>query len=204
MGSVPDGEYFKTSVPELTKIAGVGQKEPQDTKFFCWFEEDLFCQVNFWFVLNSLAKQSQINPLYFVRPKKGCEYSCAHMSKDELVTAYEKCTLIPQAELEILAKFWPCYQLQKFDEMLALYLLLPPQWRFLKVVINAQIDRAPDENGFGRAERTLIQIMNELNSQEFGTVFREFMKREAIYSFGDLQVKRMFDDLCKNNRELLC
>ncbi|MGA1465893.1 MAG: hypothetical protein ACO363_09195, partial [Balneolaceae bacterium] len=27
----------------------------------------------------------------------------------------------------------------------------------------------------------------------FGAVFREFQRREAIYGFGDLQVKRLFD-----------
>jgi hypothetical protein len=29
----------------------------------------------------------------------------------------------------------------------------------------------------------------------FGTVFQEFCKRESIYGFGDLQVKRIFDEV---------
>lgn len=188
------GQYFETSVPELTKIAEIGQNKQS---IICWFEEDLFCQVNFWFVLFLLAKQSEINSVYFVRPKKGCEYSFGHMSQDELVIAYHQCRLITLDELEVLAKFWPYYQQQRYDEITKLCQLLPSHWTFLLSVINAQIDRTPDKNGFGRPQRSLIKIMKELSSREFGPVFREFMKREAIYSFGDLQVKRMFDDLCE-------
>jgi hypothetical protein len=41
--------------------------------------------------------------------------------------------------------------------------------------------------------------MEDLETDEFGPVFKEFNKRESIYGFGDLQVKRIFDEI-KNNR----
>ena len=68
---------------------------------------------------------------------------------------------------------------------------------FLKPAIKAQIDRAPDEQGLGRPERALIAIMKELNTKDFGAVFRLFCQREAIYSFGDLQVKKFIEDIQK-------
>lgn len=198
---VPKGSYFETSVPELTKIAEIGMNKNQDQikEVYCWFEEDLFCQVNFWFVLYLLTSQTNVNKIYFVRPKKGCEYSFSHMSQSELIASLNQCALIAPLEINILAKLWPCYQQQKFDEMMALNQLLPSQWQFLQSAIRAQIQRSPDESGLGRPERTLIQIMKELNTLNFGSVFQEFAKREAIYSFGDLQVKRIFDNLCKTN-----
>jgi len=198
---VPKGTYIETSVPELTKIAELGQNQIKEKDIYCWFEEDLFCQVNFWFVVYLLENQTNLNNLYFVRPKKGCEYSFGHMSQDELIASFNQCTYISPSEMTILAKFWPCYQQQKFTEMIKLCQLLPSKWQFLQLAIHAQVDRAPDDSGFGRPERTLRQIMNELNTVSFAPVFQEFVKREAIYSFGDLQVKRMFDDLCKTNKE---
>ncbi|MCJ8318055.1 MAG: hypothetical protein MJK12_00370 [Colwellia sp.] len=195
---VPKGAYFETSVPELEKIAELGQVQLQGKEVYCWFEEDLFCQANFWFVLYLLAKQANLNKLYFVRPKKGCEYSFGHMNQNELTTSFNQCTFIPPSEIVILAKLWPCYQQGNFDEMLQLCQKLPKQWQFLQLAVHAQIDRAPDDSGFGRPERILIKIIKELETESFAAVFQEFVKREAIYSFGDLQVKRMFDEVCKN------
>jgi len=50
----------------------------------------------------------------------------------------------------------------------------------------------------GRPSQSLIRIINELNTVEFEPIFREFSKREDIYGFGDLQVKRLFNEI-KNN-----
>ena len=44
---------------------------------------------------------------------------------------------------------------------------------------------------------SLIQIIKELKTEEFGPVFKEFNKRESIYGFGDLQVKRLFNQIKK-------
>lgn len=38
-----------------------------------------------------------------------------------------------------------------------------------------------------------MKIVEELNTKEFGSIYREFNRREAIYGFGDLQVKNMMD-----------
>lgn len=50
----------------------------------------------------------------------------------------------------------------------------------------------------GRPIQSLITIMKELDTEEFGPVLREFNKRESIYGFGDLQVKRLFDEIINN------
>jgi len=68
--------------------------------------------------------------------------------------------------------------------------------------IHAHLQRFPSETEtnkekLGRPKISLIQIMNELKSEEFAPVFREFSKRESIYGFGDLQVKRLFDEVKK-------
>jgi len=46
-----------------------------------------------------------------------------------------------------------------------------------------------------RPVQSLKEIKEELKTDDFGIIFREFSKREAIYGFGDLQVKRLLDEL---------
>ena len=42
--------------------------------------------------------------------------------------------------------------------------------------------------------------MKASQSTDFGTVFRIFNQQESIYGFGDLQVKRIFDTIIRNNK----
>jgi hypothetical protein len=73
------------------------------------------------------------------------------------------------------------------------------QYPFILTAVKAHTDRIPTEGNLGRPSQSLIQIMKELETDEFEPVFKEFSKRESIYGFGDLQVKRLFDEV-KNNR----
>lgn len=194
---VPKGEYQQKTVPEITKITQI----PQGSKVYCWFEEDLFCQVNFWFVLSLLIEKLSAENIYLVRPSKGNEYSFGHMNSEDLVKAFHQATLISAEELAELSTLWRFYQDEKYSEMLEIASKHSRKFSFLTPAILAQIDRLPDASGFGRPERTLLAIMSELQTQDFSTVYQCFYKRTAIYSFGDLQVKRMFDQLLKQQHQ---
>lgn len=188
---VPEGEYYRTTLPEINKIRDI----PQGSTVYCWFEEDLFCQVNFWFILHLFSKIEAGDKIYLVRPSKGNEYSFAHMNTEALTIAFQQASLITEGEFQYLSKLWRLYQDKNFDEMLIIGKKLEVKYNFLVPAILAEKDRLPDSSGFGRPERTLIAIMNELNSEEFSSVFKLFMQRESIYSFGDLQVNRMLNEL---------
>ena len=191
---VPNGKYFETTVPEINKIMHI----PPKATVYCWFEDDLFCQVNFWFVLHLLKKQDQGYTIYLVRPNKGNEYSFGHMSQEELIIAYNTAYIIETTELKCLADLWPNYQQKNFDNLLQIATGLLQRFPFLLPAVNAEIDRLPDDSGYGRPERQLLLIMKNLDTEDFPTVFRVFHQKEGIYSFGDLQVRRMFDALLKH------
>jgi hypothetical protein len=90
---------------------------------------------------------------------------------------------------------------------------LEGEFPFVLKAVEAHIDRIPREGDPGRPVRTLLEIVREMREMQetremqemraaqksqtrqvnFGAVFREFQRREAIYGFGDLQVKRLFD-----------
>ncbi|MBA6232990.1 MULTISPECIES: hypothetical protein [unclassified Colwellia] len=121
------------------------------------------------------------------------------MSQEELITAFNSASIIETLECKRLGNLWAHYQQKNFDEMLNIADSHSDKFPFLLPAINAEIDRLPDDSGYGRPERQLLLTMKNLETQDFATVYRVFHQNEAIYRFGDLQVKRMFDELIKSS-----
>ena len=190
MYGIPQEEYFKKTVPELTKITQI-----RDGEVNLWFEEDLFCQVNFWFVCSLLnGKDLSVN---LVQPETDLRYGFAGLNGEGLISAFKQRVSINTEQLTYFSLLWMAYQNGDINELKATAGLLQNQFPFLKDAISAQIDRTPDVNGYGHPERIILEIMNDKVHDNFGVVFQEFNKRAPIYGFGDLQVKRLFDLLKK-------
>ena len=186
--------YYEVAAAEIDKIASI----EIGSQIICWFEDDLFCQVNFWFVINLLVKRGHTKNISLVRPSKGNDYSFATMTESELELAYQRMTKLLPQPLALLAKLWPLYQQNDANAMTAIAKQLGYEWLFLLPAINAHLRRAPDESGLGYPERQILVIATELGSIEFADIFQCFSAREGIYSFGDLQVKQMFDRVMNN------
>ncbi|MBL4704861.1 MAG: DUF1835 domain-containing protein, partial [Flavobacteriales bacterium] len=58
-------DYYEKSVPEFQKMQDI----TSDADINLWFEDDLFCQVNFWFVIHLLSSSIQDNRIFLIRPK---------------------------------------------------------------------------------------------------------------------------------------
>jgi len=185
--------YHQYAASEIKKINTI----PLKSDIFCWFEDDLFCQANWWFVINLLIKNGHQSRIYLVRPNNGHRYSFATMTEHELVTAFDNKQLLLSWQLTLLERLWSLYQQKKCNAMLEIATKLSKELPFLLPAIVAHQHRTPDENGLGYPQRQLLAIMQELGTTEFGPVFQCFSEREGIYSFGDLQVKQMFDQLIK-------
>ncbi|MEO1259529.1 MAG: hypothetical protein AAFZ15_12060 [Bacteroidota bacterium] len=84
-------------------------------------------------------------------------------------------------------------KINDFAQLKELSFLDLDNFPFLPQVIQAHLERFPIKNKKGKPERIILQIMEELNTVEFGKIFLEFSKRAGIYGFGDLQVKRIFE-----------
>ena len=184
-------DYYSKTASELKKIEGI----PKDAEVNLWFEDDLFCQVNFWFVVNLLHQGYENQPIFLIRPKIGSEYSFGKMSELELITAFQKKMEIVPSEIKRISKLWLLYQNNNHTEMLAIAKKLEIKFPFLTPAIKAHIDRTPTDGKLGRPTQSLITIMAALKTKKFEPVFIEFCKREGIYGFGDLQVKNIFDKI---------
>jgi hypothetical protein len=184
-------DYFLNTVPEFKKMIHLNS----DCEVTCWFEDDLFCQVNFWYVLFLLAQQDKKITVYLTRPNESNEYSFGDMSLSELTLAFKHRTTISAEQLAMLAELWPSYQNNDHNKLRHISESLEFEFPFLLPAVVAHIDRTPDETGLGYPERVLLEIINKQEQPSFPTSFRMFHQQMALYSFGDLQVKAMYDRL---------
>ena len=96
-------EYHKKVVTQFKGIQAI----PEGAEVHLWFEDDLFCQINLWFVLHLLDQANfQAESLYIVRPEKHTMYGFGGLNQQELVQAYQQKTHIDSTSFETLAQFW--------------------------------------------------------------------------------------------------
>ena len=182
-------DYYLNVASEFEKIRNL----PAEATVCLWFEDDLFCQVNLWFVAHLLHRFATNCHAYLVRPKLHTQYGFGGLSHAELIQAYED--KIELRELDAFAKLWESYKNGDLDKLLKIAGILKERFPFVSEAVRAHIERIPSENGLGRQVDTLLEIIRDLRTREFGPVFREFNKRESIYGFGDLQVQRLLDKI---------
>ncbi|MEE9371783.1 MAG: hypothetical protein V3V00_01895 [Saprospiraceae bacterium] len=187
--------YFEKTVPEIEKIQNI----PDHLEINLWFEDDLFCQVNFWFVVNLLYYHTKSCNIYLIRPKEKSKYSFSSMVENELVEVYTKRKKIEPFDFNELRKLWGFYQHDNIIEMLRIARKLDKKYPFLIPAIQAHEGRMAKDGNLGRPKNSLIQIISDLKTNNFGQIFRAFSKREEIYGFSDLQVKRLYDELINSN-----
>jgi len=185
-------DYFEKTVPEFQKMQNISD----DSDINLWFEDDLFCQVNFWFVINLLNKSHSNIQFFLIRPKSHSQYGFGGLNKSELISIFEN--RLELTELDKLARLWDYYRINDTKKLIESSKHLKNTYPFIFAAVEAHIERIPTDGELGRPSQSLLQIMKELETDEFEPVFNEFNKRESIYGFGDFQVKRIFDELKKN------
>ncbi len=161
--------YEDLVVKEFKKIQSI----PENSEIYFWFEDDLFCQVNFWFLVSSL--HSKNIKMFRIFPKDS-EKGFAESDKNELLAIFNAEKEINSAEKTLIANLWKEFQQnnlkQKNSEIV----------RNLPELIIANENRL---NGILEVE---IENINK-NSENFEEFFKNFQQKHSIYGFGDLQLK---------------
>ena len=189
--NTPQTDYYEKTVLELSALDAI----VPGSMVNLWFEEDLFCQVNMWFVVAWLLRLDRTLVIAWVHPDATHNWlGFGGSSADELFGCYKKKFSLSAKDLNLLQELWTAYQQDDYDHLIQLADKLSYKFTRLPEVVQAHIDRFP-VIGPGRPRRRLLEIMERQNTKDFGPVFQEFCKTEGIYGFGDMQVKRLFDDI---------
>lgn len=186
------GINYKSDVePEFAKILSI----PKSASVYLWFERDLFCQVNCWFTCYLLEQHLGDNDVFFVLPTSDLEWGFGGMNSHELESAFINPIPVSGLELIELAKLWEAYQKTDILKMRELTNELSRfEWiqKAVDVVIDLMVNNTPNQ--------ILKALIDQFGSDNFEPVFQQFHKQVPIYGYGDLQVKRLFDEIVANQK----
>ena len=191
---IPEAEYNNSVVKEFEKIMNA----PDNSEFNLWFEYDLFCQVNMWFVIsiiNSLPIRKSVYAIYTSYLDKTSKqfwngYGAAN--SDELQICYANRISLSEADINLGQELWKAYKSGNLEELTNLSKHQSLAFPYLQEVVKAHIDRFPQDGTKGRPEKVIEDITINI-STDFHEVCKEFWNRESIYGFGDSQLKSLYD-----------
>ena len=179
-------DYLTQTRAELKKLDRI--EEGAEVNF--WFEDDLFCQVNFWFALHRTSRVKMVR--FLVRPVQLTAFGFAAYDEAGLQDLFRKRIAIPtQLPFNDL---WEPYTKDKSETLQHIASQLE-KFPFIMNAVVAHLQRQPHSGYIGRPSEILLEIKEELATEQFGPIFREFTQRAPIYGFGDIQVKRLLDQL---------
>lgn len=196
---ITEAQYQNAVANEFEKIL----KAPDGSEFNLWFEYDLFCQVNMWFVLsiiNCLSVKKKVYAVYTTHlggSDKHFWNGFGPADANELINCFANRTSLTDVELRLGEDLWVAYKSNHLEELLRLANSQSSAFPHLKEVIKAHVDRFPKDGTKGRPEKVLEEII-EAGSTDFHTVFQEFWNRESIYGFGDTQLKKLYGNIMRS------
>jgi hypothetical protein len=179
-------DYFKQVRDEFGKLSQL----PTGASVNLWFEHDLFCQVNMWFILSLLHQNNIRLPLFRVAPliiSDDIWSGFGRLNAQDLEACFRERIFFTPGDVKLGADLWIAYQRNDLEKIKVLGEENSPCFPYLKEVCNAQVERSyPSQRPQQRLKEIIAQGANDFNS-----IFSEFSRTEGIYGFGDLQVKSM-------------
>ncbi len=199
---ITEAEYDNSVVKEFEKIMSA----PDNSAFNFWFEYDLFCQVNMWFVI-SIIKSLSIKKKIFAVVTSYLDKTNKHFwngfgpaKPDELKFCYADRIPLTETDINLGHKLWIAYKNGNLEELTNLSKQSSAAFPYLQEVVIAHVDRFPKDGTPGRPEKVIEDITKNI-STDFHKVFEEFWNRESIYGFGDIQVKCLYDNVMQYRQD---
>ncbi len=167
---------------------------PADSELHLWFEYDLFCQANLWYVLSLLdSRPEPVERVYRVYPASRKQHDLwkgfGRMDAKALRDCLQKRFLLSAEATRTGAAMWEAYSQQDFDRMRILAASPVPGLPYLQEVTEAEIARKTK----GYIEEVVQQLQRE-GIRGFANLFAAFSEREGIYGLGDTQFRRWMLD----------
>ena len=191
---ITETEYNNSVVKEFEKIMNA----PDHSAFNLWFEYDLFCQVNMWFVISIIhslpikKKVFAVYTSYLDKTSKQFWNGFGSANTDDLKVCYANKVSLGEADINLGQQLWKAYKNGNLGELTNLSMHQSVAFPYLQEVIKAHVDRFPEDSSKGRPENVIEDITKNVTT-DFPKVFQEFWNRESIYGFGDVQLKSIYD-----------
>ncbi len=171
---------------------------PGGTEVNLWFEHDLFCQVNTWFLLALLEGRKDNLLVNRVMPQTdpGADVwqGFGPADGEGLVAAYWNRVPLTRADLALGKDLWEAYRRHDLQRLEALAARETQRFPYLREVVRAHVERYPAAGQKSRPVAVLEDIVSA-GTTDFPAIFRAFFGREGIYGFGDSQVRHLLAEV---------
>lgn len=184
-------KYYDKVVKELDQI----QRLPEEAEINLWFEDDLFCQSNLWFMLALLVNASpqlKIYRVFPIEPPQDHWRGFGEADAASLEQAYAQRVQFHQTDLELGLALWEAFRSKDLTQLQTLSRQPSACFNRLPEVVQAHVDRFAPQGQLGRPERLIMEILLD-NPGDFNAVFAAFGQKAGVYGFGDVQVKVMYE-----------
>ncbi len=187
-------EYETVVLSELEKITAARDGD----EYNCWFEYDLFCQVNMWFILSMLHQLPQKIKVFAVYSSQlgagdpNFWNGFGRATADDLKACFLKRIPLKKADLEFGSQLWQAYRAGDNSLLTKLSKKASAAFPFIEPVIAAHTDQE-------RPERSIITMLDN-GITGFTEIFKAFCKTEGIYGFSDARLKIIYDEIMKKRK----
>ena len=144
-----------------------------------WFEEDLFCQTNFWFICYFLEDSGFGGKVSWAKPSGVAKYNFGLLSKEALTAVFEDRLPVNIAKIALL---WQAYSVNDSDKLLRLVAGIAGLSQYIIPAAIAYRDMNTSTIEKSRPYLSLLAITKTLKTTHFGKVFMVFCKKEAVYA----------------------
>ena len=179
-------EYFDRVATEFNKLLHLGDGD----SVFLWFEYELFCQANYWFVLDLLAGTKadvfRVSPI--VRDDEDKWKGFGNLSPDDIGLCFASRLQLTESDIEHGSRLWRAFRENDAERLRDLSAIELPAFPLLHETAEAAIARE-------HRPRAILREILEEGTDEFGEVFRKFSDRAGVYGYGDAQVKRILENM---------
>lgn len=183
--SKEDPDFYQNEVRrEIEKIL---HSDPE-TELFLWFEHELFCQVNLWFLLSEMEGRRIFIVSPPSEPFENRFDGWARLSGDDLAARFESRSLVSEDDARLGAELWRAFRDHDGDQLRELSGRESEVFRCLPEVAKAAAE-------IGRRPAEALRAIREQGILSFAEAFTTFSEAEPAYGFGDTQVKRIWDNV---------
>ena len=179
-------DYHEKVVGEFSRLSAL----KSGSEVNLWFEYELFCQTNMWFCLSLLADSTA--DVYRVAPVTLSEAETwdgfGNLTPDELKECFAARVKVSRSDIRLAEHLWSAYRIHDHKKLEDLSMIESPAFPKLREVCVAAIEKG------SRPKKIVGDIMQE-GENEFDKIFLEFKARAGEFGYGDVQVKKIWQDL---------
>lgn len=170
-------------------------KKVPESEINLWFEHELFCQVNLWFCLHRL-RDTGAEP-YVVYPVHQNEDEIwdgfGRLNAEQLLDSFARRMRLGSDEIAFGAKLFEAFRDRDLAALSSLGRTGSRAFPRLGEIVEAAVRIET------RPRTVLLRLIGE-GERDFGKLFQKFSETEKIYGLGDLQVRRIYDEITGRSR----